>query len=90
MSKQQIIIMIFIESMTGGLIGGIVGVQGGILMISVFPYIMDSMDMPIPMTYSTSLLVISILTSIGITLVVSISPAIKSSKGNIIDLIKNE
>jgi putative ABC transport system permease protein len=90
MSKQQIIKMIFIESLTGGLIGGIIGVIGGILMTSVFPYIMKAMDMPIPITYSTSILFISILTSIAITLIVSISPAIKSSKLNIIETIRNE
>lgn len=90
MSKRQIVKMIFIEALTGGLIGGIIGVIGGILMTSVFSYIMDAMDMPIPMTYSTNILVISILISIAITLVVSISPAIKSSKLNIIESIKNE
>ena len=90
MSKRQIIRMIFIESLTGGFIGGIIGVIGGILMTSVFPYIMEAMDMPIPMIYSTRILVISILTSIAITLVVSISPALKSSKLNIIESLKNE
>lgn len=90
MSKRQIVKMIFIESLTGGLIGGIIGVIGGILMTSVFPYIMGAIDMPIPMTYSTSILVISILTSLAITLIVSISPALKSSKLNIIESLKNE
>ncbi len=90
MSKRQIIKMIFIEAMTGGLIGGIVGVGGGVLMVSVFPYIMKALDMPIPISYAPSIVVISILASIVITLVVSISPALKSSRLNIIESIKYE
>ncbi|MDD2294228.1 MAG: FtsX-like permease family protein [Bacteroidales bacterium] len=82
MSKRQIIKMIFIEAMTGGLIGGIVDVGIGVLMVSVFPYIMKALDMPIPISYAPSLLVISLLASIVITMVVSISPALKSHPGS--------
>ena len=90
MSKRQIIKMIFIEALTGGLIGGIVGVFAGILMISIVPYVMRAMDTPIPMHYSFSLFLYALLAGMGITIVASISPALKSSKLNIVEAIKYE
>ena len=90
MSKKQIIKMIFIEALTGGLIGGIVGVFAGVLMISIVPYVMRAMDTPIPMHYSFTLFLYALLAGMTITIIASISPALKSSKLNIVEAIKYE
>lgn len=90
MSKAQIIKMIFIEALSGGLIGGVVGVLTGIVNISVIPYIMRSIDLPVPIHYSAVLMTSSLLGGAAITLIASVSPAFKSSRLNVIEALKYE
>lgn len=90
MSKKQIIKMIFIESLTGGLIGGIVGVVAGLIMISVMGYMLKEVIATIPMHYSPQMLTISATIGMIIMVTASISPAMKSSRLNIIEAIKYE
>jgi putative ABC transport system permease protein len=90
MSRQQIIKMIFIESLTGGLIGGIIGVCAGMLEITVVPHLLKALGFPIPIHYSFPIMIYSILGGVLITVISSISPAFKSSRLNIIEAIKYE
>jgi putative ABC transport system permease protein len=90
MSKVQIIKMIFIEALSGGLIGGAVGVFSGVVNISVIPYVMRAIDMPIPIHYSAALMITSLLGGAAVTLIGSVSPALKSSKLNVIEAVKYE
>jgi putative ABC transport system permease protein len=90
MSKRQIIKMIMIEALTGGFIGGAVGIIMGVMMISIIPYLLKSIDLPIDMTYDPVLLINGLLGGIIVSLIASISPALKSSKLNIIEAIKYE
>ena len=52
MSKGQTIKMIFIEALSGGIVGGSVGVFSGVVNISIVPYVMRAIDLPIPIHYS--------------------------------------
>ncbi len=90
MSKSQIIKMIFIEALTGGIIGGTMGIIAGFLMVAIMPNIMKAMDSPIPMHYSFQLFFYSLIAGIAIKVVASISPALRSSKLNIVEAIKYE
>jgi putative ABC transport system permease protein len=90
MSKAQIIKMIFIEALSGGLVGGAVGVLTGVVSISIIPYLLKAIDMPVPIHYSATLIINSILGGAVVTLIASVSPALKSSKLNIIEAIKYE
>ncbi len=90
MSKVQIIKMIFIEALSGGLIGGAVGVFSGVVNISVIPYVMSAIDMPIPIHYSAVLMITSLIGGAAVTLIASVSPALKSSRLNVIEAIKYE
>ena len=90
MSKRQILKMIFIESLSGGLIGGVIGVLGAILMLSVMPYLLLAMNAPIPITYSSGLLMLSLVAAIAIMIIASVSPALKSSRLNIMESLKYE
>lgn len=90
MNKTQTIKMLFIEAFSAGLIGGITGIGGGFLMISGVPYVLKSINMFVPITYPVSTLLYYIISGIIITLAASISPAVKSSKLQIIDAIKYE
>jgi len=90
MSKPQIIKMIFIEALSGGLVGGTVGVLSGVVNISIIPYMMRSIDMPIPIHYSLLLMTVSLLGGAAVTLIASVSPALKSSRLNVIEALKYE
>ncbi len=90
MSKFQTIKMIFIEAMTGGLIGGFVGTVSGLVLLHMIPFMMRALDMDIPIHYDVKLILLSVLSGAAVTLVAAISPALKSSKMNIIDAIKYE
>lgn len=90
MSKSQIVKMIFIESLTGGLIGGIVGVIAGLIMITVMEHMLTQVIATIPMHLSAFMLTVSAAIGVAIMVAASISPAMKSSRLNIIESIKYE
>ena len=90
MSKRQEIKMILIESLTCGLIGGVIGVLGGILLIQVVPQLCQAIDLPLSITYAPSLFVYSLIGGIIITVSATMSPAFKSARANIIEAIKYE
>ena len=89
MSKRQIVLMLFIEALTGGIIGGIVGVAGALMLTVNSGEIMLGVNLFIPINISGSLIIISILAAILLQLTATISPALKTSKLNIIDTIKS-
>jgi len=90
MSKSQIIKVIFIESLSGGIVGGTVGVFAGILMIQIVPKVTEAMNLPLEINYLWTLFVYAFLGGIIINVAASIVPAFKSSKLNIIESIKYE
>lgn len=90
MSKLQTVKMIFIEALSGGLVGGAVGATTGVISVSIIPYLLKAIDMPITMHYSAALIINSIIGGAVVTLVASVSPAFKSSRLNIIEAIKYE
>jgi ABC-type transport system, involved in lipoprotein release, permease component len=86
MSKVQIVKMIFIESLTGGIIGGLLGVMAGTLMIVVLAGTNNSQDIHFPV----SSYFFYVLSGMALMLIASISPALKSSKLDIVASIKLE
>lgn len=91
MSKAQIVKMIFLESLTCGLIGGIIGSIGGYIFVWIIPYIFKAIYIPpISVEYPLSQVILFILATVIITIIASISPAIQSLRFNIITDIKYE
>lgn len=90
LSKRQTLKMIFVEALTGGFIGGVAGVVGGILMLSNIPYVMKAIEIPISIHYAKGFFINAIIGGMIIAIFASISPASKTSKLSIIDAIKYE
>ncbi|MBU3143448.1 ABC transporter permease [Clostridium sp. CF012] len=91
MSKKQNIKILFIESFTGGAIGGVVGILSSILLVSISQYLMDAtLNVLIPMHYSVKTFSVAFILGILVMIIASIGPASKSSKLNIIEAIKYE
>jgi putative ABC transport system permease protein len=92
MNKAQTLKMVFIEALTGGLIGGTVGIITGLLLIWGVCKLMEALggNMNGFIQISWLTLLGSLLAGIIITIVASVGPALKSSKLNIIESIKYE
>jgi putative ABC transport system permease protein len=90
MSRRQIVRMMLMESLTTGLIGGLVGCAGGVLLLDLATYMLAAMDLFVTMTFSPPVFLACLAASIVISLVASISPALKSGRLNIIESIKYE
>ncbi|URZ08667.1 ABC transporter permease [Clostridium felsineum] len=90
MNRHQTRKMLFIESVSIGLIGSIGGIIGGSLMIHVIPAMLDIANFPMDIYYSPSNFVTSIVLGVIIAVISSIVPSLKSSKLNIIEAIKYE
>lgn len=86
MSKVQTVKMIFIEALTGGAIGGLLGVMAGTLMIIILAGTNNSKDIHFPF----SSYIIYVLAGVTLMLMASIVPALKSSKLDIVSSIKLE
>lgn len=86
MSKRQLIAMIFVESATGGLIGGLIGIIGGIVLITMLAGAGNLAEIHYPIGAFVGYAIAGAI----IMLTASISPAIRTSKLNIIDEIKFE
>lgn len=90
MSKSQILSMMLIESFTGGLAGGTLGILGAYVMAINIPHITKALAVTIQAHLKLSSFVLALLAGVLVMVLASISPAIKSSKLKIIEAIKYE
>lgn len=90
LSKKQTIKMVMIEALTGGLIGGIIGIIGGLQMLSGVPYLVKAMSIPLKIHYTSIFFINSLVGGIIIAILASISPARNTSKQSIVEAIKYE
>ncbi|MDP4094326.1 MAG: ABC transporter permease [Bacillota bacterium] len=90
MSKRQIIKMVFIEAIAGGIIGSMAGILAGLLLVRNIPFTMEAMDMFISVQYPSWSLLLDAFIGMAIFTAAAISPAIKSSKLKIIESLKYE
>lgn len=90
MSKLQTIKMLFVEALSAGIIGAVMGVIGGLISTYAMPYILKSANFPMPVHYEPQIFITCLILGMFITLISSIAPALKSSKLNIIEAIKYE
>ena len=82
--------MVLLEAISSGLIGGAVGGLASALSTYLLPYFMTSIDMYMDIPFRYDMAAIAVGCGIIVMLVASVSPALKSSKLNIIEAIKFE
>jgi len=90
MSRVQIRTMVMWESLTGGFIGGAIGVGSGLLMLAVLPWVLEGMLLPVPIMLSKSYMLWSWLAGVMVMVFASVLPAFSSSRLNIIRAINFE
>ncbi len=90
MSKNSMVKMIFIEGIYCGIMGSIGGILIGALIIYNIPILLEGMRMPFSVRFLVDQTWIYAVAGIVITLVSSILPAKKTSKLEIIQVIKYE
>lgn len=90
MSRKQVLKMLFVEALTAGLIGGSLGITVGTLQLIIVPILMRAIGQFLAITYSIETAYFYLAAGVLITLAVSVIPAMKSSKLDIISTIKFE
>ncbi|NLK86534.1 MAG: ABC transporter permease [Clostridiaceae bacterium] len=90
MSRKQTILMVFAEALTGGAVGGITGSVTGSLQLLLVPAIMRATGQYFNVYNNYGAIIIFVAAGMLITLVASISPAVKSSKLDIVSSLKYE
>lgn len=90
MSRLQTLKMVFIEALTGGMAGGIIGTIAGSLQLLIVPKILRATGQYFPIHYNLNIIIIFIVTGMIITLIASIGPALTSSKLDIVSSLKYE
>jgi putative ABC transport system permease protein len=90
LSKKQTLKMIFVEALTGGCIGATVGIIGAMFMLWIVPELMQTIGVPLAIHYKSDLFAASLFTGIIISVIASVSPALKTTKLDIIESIKYE
>lgn len=90
MSRRQTLGMIFIEALSGGLVGGAAGVGAGYLLLLGIPYVLKAMDLSVPLHLPLETIPVYLAAGILITVAASVSPALRSSRMNIVEAIKYE
>lgn len=90
MSRKQLIGMLFVESFILGVVGGIVGVIGGYLFISLVPLFFEMGNYAVPLVLDMKDCVIYTLAAIAVVICSNVLNAVKSYNFNIISAIKME
>jgi len=90
MSRKQMVKMIFVEALSTGLIGGLLGLGGGLAMATIMPHVVEALGSYIAVRYDPLVLVASFIAGSVVTMAASITPALKSSRMNIIESIRME
>ena len=91
MSRAQVVKMILVESVTGGMIGGLTGVSAGVLITSlIVPQVIRALQIETRIYYSGSLFAICCLAGVFTTVAASAGPALKLIRLNLIESLKLE
>lgn len=92
MNKRQTLKMIFIEALTGGLIGGMTGITTGLLLVMNVEKVIEALggSMKDFIQISWVSLAACMAGGVIITIAASVGPALRSSKLNIIEAVKYE
>lgn len=90
MSRRQTRKMLFVEALSVGIIGAVMGMLGGIVLTNIIPSLLVAWNFPMEMSYDVFTFITCFVLGIVITMLSSLAPSFKSSKLNIIDAIKYE
>lgn len=90
MSKNQLIKMLFVESLSCGILGGTIGSAIGIAIASIIPYILRIKGFIIQLNFSLNLILACIISGIFISIITSFGPIIEGRKMSVIEIIKYE
>ncbi len=90
MSRHQIVKMIFTEALAGGIIAGAIGVIGGTLLIMGSTRMMQALFLPLRIHIAHNHFIAAVCGGMLVSILASLSPAVKNSRLNVIEAIKYE
>lgn len=91
MSRGQVVKMILIESLTGGVIGGLAGISAGIITTSlIVPQVIEALQIETRIYYSSSIFIVCFVAGVVTTVLASTAPAVRLAKLNLVEALKFE
>lgn len=90
MSKKQLSIMLLLESVCGGIIGGVIALIGGNVLVYIIPNFLKANGQVLNVSYSFMASLNAVGIGVIITIICSIMIIVKSSKLSIIESIRYE
>ena len=90
MSRRQGTGMLLVEALTGGILGAVLGLGGGLVISSFLPAYMQAFDLAITLTVSPLQVVFLLVLGAVLSLGAQVIPTLRSRKLNIVEALKYE
>ncbi|KUG05149.1 putative abc transporter integral membrane protein [hydrocarbon metagenome] len=90
MSQKQMVKVLLVEALAGGLIAGVTGSLGGLIYLIQSGYIMFSLNLPIGIIYSPGLFMQAVIAGIVIAVLASLGPSRQTARLEIVKELKYE
>jgi putative ABC transport system permease protein len=91
MSKFQLLVMVFLESAAGGILGGSVGAFTGVSVVSfIIPRLIKALEIETHIYHSDLILHVCILSGVIISMIASAGPAVRLLRLNLMNALKYE
>ena len=90
MDKRQLTVMLMLESLTGGIVGGLIGSGSGLLLLYGCASLLQTIDLPVRLTVHPDQIVAMVVGGTVIMLLASLSPIMKGTKMKLVESLKYE
>lgn len=90
MSQKQMVKVLLVEALAGGLIAGVTGCLGGMVYLIQAGYIMFSLNLPIRIMYSPGFFIEAVIAGAIIAVLASLSPSRQTARLEIVKELKYE
>lgn len=90
LSLKQMRKTLFIESMTGGIVGGVSSLGGAVLMISAVPHVLKSLGLSGDIMYAGAFGIVAAVVGVSVSIIASVGPTLNSTRQPVIELLRYE
>ena len=90
MEQRQVARMLLVEALMSGAVGGLVGVGAAFLLLYVADYVILALELYVLIRYSAALIAAFFLVGVGVTVLASVSPALKARRIDLLRELRHE
>lgn len=90
MEQRQVVRMLLAESLMGGAVGGLIGVAAGFLLLYIADYVILALELYVRIRYSAGMIAGFFLVGMAVTVMASVSPALKAGRIDLLRELRHE